>query len=74
MAKSTSAHPEDELLAEFSGTYATGCGGISLTFSNSEWKAKGILEQDGITLLYNLAAIQADFENGQFLLEPDPGT
>jgi hypothetical protein len=65
---------EDELLAEFSGTYATGCGGISLTFSNSDWKAKGYFEQNGITLVYNLAAIQADFENGHFLLETGAGT
>ncbi len=52
-----------------SGAYATGCGGISLTFADPEWKAKGTLNGDRMTLWYNAAAA-LDILNEDYLLIP----
>ncbi len=62
------AHPD----VKAPGTYAIGCGGISLDFDNAEWRAMGTVRGDSLFVSYNEAARLADF--GDALYVRSPGT
>lgn len=58
--------------SEWGGTYSEGDITIAFDFDNADWAAIGTIQEDSMSVEYNLSAQFDDFENGIYLLASTP--